>query len=222
MKHYFGNSFCSDPLVFMSDLEDRIEREFQLREAQEQRRLEEPEYQSIRLELLIAYRQTLDDLQTRNRKAEKKAKLRKAIGEKLKARGVSPGEVGGQETEEEKISIVIDKLNKDILLREAQEQRRLEEPEYQSIRLELLIGYRQTLDDLQTRNRKAEKKAKLRKAVYLLVIGEKLKARGVSPGEVGGQETEEEKISIVIDKLNKDILVSTKNLSRSREVFFKF
>ncbi|KAJ3583167.1 hypothetical protein NHX12_034397 [Muraenolepis orangiensis] len=73
-----GNSFCSDPLVFMSDLEDRIEREFQLREAQEQRRLEEPEYQSIRLELLIGYRQTLDDLQTRNRKAEKKAKLIKA------------------------------------------------------------------------------------------------------------------------------------------------
>ncbi|KAJ3599162.1 hypothetical protein NHX12_033125 [Muraenolepis orangiensis] len=102
--------------------------------------------------------------------------------------------------------------------REAQEQRRLEEHEYQSIRLELVIGYRQTLADLQTGNRRAEKKAQLRSA-----IGEMLHmTKGVAPGKVGGQETEEEKISIVIDQLNKDILVSTKHLSRSMDLFICF
>ncbi|KAJ3599551.1 hypothetical protein NHX12_033510 [Muraenolepis orangiensis] len=112
-----GNSFCSDPLVFMGDLGDMIDGEFQLREAQEQRRLEEHEYQSIRLELVIGYRQTLADLQTGNRRAEKKAQLRSAIGEMLHmTKGVAPGKVGGQETEEEKISILIDQLNKDILV----------------------------------------------------------------------------------------------------------
>ncbi|KAJ3599701.1 hypothetical protein NHX12_033657 [Muraenolepis orangiensis] len=125
MKHYIGhglsilsgNSFCSDPLVFMGDLGDMIDGEFQLREAQEQRRLEEHEYQSIRLELVIGYRQTLADLQTGNRRAEKKAQLRSAIGEMLHmTKGVAPGKVGGQETEEEKISILIDQLNKDILV----------------------------------------------------------------------------------------------------------
>ncbi|KAJ3583264.1 hypothetical protein NHX12_031165 [Muraenolepis orangiensis] len=111
------NSFCSDPLVCMGDLGDMIDREVQLREAQEQRRLEEHEYQSIRLELVIGYRQTLADLQTGNRRAEKKVQLRSAIGEMLHmTKGVAPGKVGGQETEEEKISIVIDQLNKDILV----------------------------------------------------------------------------------------------------------
>ncbi|KAJ3600069.1 hypothetical protein NHX12_034021, partial [Muraenolepis orangiensis] len=114
MKHYIGNS---DPLVCMGDLGDMIAGEFQLREAQEQRRLEEHEYQSIRLELVIGYRQTLADLQTGNRRAEKKAKWRKTIGEMLHmTKGVAPGKVGGQETEEEKISILIDQLNKDILV----------------------------------------------------------------------------------------------------------
>ncbi|KAJ3612608.1 hypothetical protein NHX12_020876 [Muraenolepis orangiensis] len=99
-------------MVCMGDLGDMIDGEFQLREAQEQRRLEEPEYQSIRLELLIGYRQTLADLQTGNKKAEKKAQLRSEIGEMLH---MTKGKVGGQETEE-KISILIDQLNKDILV----------------------------------------------------------------------------------------------------------
>ncbi|KAJ3600008.1 hypothetical protein NHX12_033960, partial [Muraenolepis orangiensis] len=163
--------------------------EFQLREAQEQRRLEEHEYQSIRLELVIGYRQTLADLQTGNRRAEKKAKWRKTWNSFCSDPLVFMGVLG-------------DMIAGEFQLREAQEQRRLEEHEYQSIRLELVIGYRQTLADLQTGNRRAEKKAKWRKT-----IGEMLHmTKGVAPGKVGGQETEEEKISIVIDQLNKDIL----------------
>ncbi|KAJ3600154.1 hypothetical protein NHX12_034104 [Muraenolepis orangiensis] len=119
MKHYIGSSFCSDPLVFMGDLGDMIDGEFQLREAQEQRRLEEHEYQSIRLELVIGYRQTLADLQTGNRRAEKKPQLRSAstVGEMLHmTKGVAPGKVGGQETEEEKISFQIQQFNNNILV----------------------------------------------------------------------------------------------------------
>ncbi|CAL8306887.1 unnamed protein product [Lota lota] len=63
---------------FMGDISDMIEQEFQLREAQKQRPLQEQERKSLRLEALICYRQTLIDLQTQMWKDEKKAQLRSA------------------------------------------------------------------------------------------------------------------------------------------------
>lgn len=55
----------------MGDINDRIERELKLREAQKHRPLLEQECQSIRLEVLIGCRQTLFELQAH----EKKVKL---------------------------------------------------------------------------------------------------------------------------------------------------